>query len=385
MIEYFGAHLTVELWAADDKALIPVREGDPTPGFRIVVPRGRRFDALADAFEDALGRIKLFGNRADTTVVRSNRHHPPHVAPLLADKTVKNNGAVRVGLEIRPIYRDAETGQLYPLRLRNLRRLLSRALQRVFFDFSYSYTTHRPKHYQMLGKRAMVKAVWEVDRRLGDVSDKFDLVLLSTPLNTRQAWSEFNRSGCERQPEFRYRPLPAEPALLKRQLFATPIERVEDTAVYRLLRERQDELDRQITMLTDRNTPRFLHGSVQVYGRVDDKLERIANGVLNKLRRGSRRSRTDVVDATEFADRANKELEHYRKKYPDMQARAHIRDDIGSGLMVSKGHLLIGRYLRVPTSRVDALLQHEIGTHVLTFYNGRSQTIAAIVRRFGGL
>jgi uncharacterized protein (TIGR02421 family) len=41
--------------------------------------------------------------------------------------------------------------------------------------------------------------------------------------------------------------------------------------------------------------------------------------------------------------------------------------------MVSQGSLLIGKWVRIPVSRVDALLQHEVGTHVLTYYNGKAQ------------
>jgi uncharacterized protein (TIGR02421 family) len=49
-----------------------------------------------------------------------------------------------------------------------------------------------------------------------------------------------------------------------------------------------------------------------------------------------------------------------------------IRDDV-PGLMVSKGHLLIGRTARVAKSRINATIQHEVGTHILTYYNGHSQ------------
>jgi uncharacterized protein (TIGR02421 family) len=41
--------------------------------------------------------------------------------------------------------------------------------------------------------------------------------------------------------------------------------------------------------------------------------------------------------------------------------------------MVSSGTLLVGRTMTIPTHRVDALLQHEIGTHVVTYWNGRAQ------------
>ena len=44
-----------------------------------------------------------------------------------------------------------------------------------------------------------------------------------------------------------------------------------------------------------------------------------------------------------------------------------------TGMMVSGDQLLIGGRTRVPQRRVDALLQHEIGTHLVTRYNGHHQ------------
>jgi uncharacterized protein (TIGR02421 family) len=41
--------------------------------------------------------------------------------------------------------------------------------------------------------------------------------------------------------------------------------------------------------------------------------------------------------------------------------------------MVSRGNLLVGRNARFGISRIEALLSHEVGTHCLTFHNGRAQ------------
>ena len=47
------------------------------------------------------------------------------------------------------------------------------------------------------------------------------------------------------------------------------MEEVEDPTLTFLLRDKRSELDRMITMLADRDTPRFLHGSMALYGGVD--------------------------------------------------------------------------------------------------------------------
>jgi uncharacterized protein (TIGR02421 family) len=54
------------------------------------------------------------------------------------------------------------------------------------------------------------------------------------------------------------------------------------------------------------------------------------------------------------------------------------------GLLVSKGDLLIGRQTRVPAGRVDALVQHEVGTHLVTYYNGRAQPFRQLYTGLAG-
>jgi uncharacterized protein (TIGR02421 family) len=99
----------------------------------------------------------------------------------------------------------------------------------------------------------------------------------------------------------------------------------------------------------------------------------LATKILQKIPPHSREisGRTRLY-ADSFAARAREEVQYYREKYPGMLCKVQIRDDT-IGLMVSRGNLFIGKQLRVSRSRVDALLQHEVGTHALTYFNGSAQ------------
>jgi uncharacterized protein (TIGR02421 family) len=279
-----------------------------------------------------------------------------------------------IGIEVDPVFRDPASGGLFPLVLQAMRRAVTRALQQAFFEFTRSCTTHRPRHYQALGRRAVVKAVFEVDRKLAEVANTFDFLLQVTPVNSKSAWSEFKRRRFERAPTFHYRPLPVDPDLMKRKLYDTPIERVEDPTLAALFREKRRELDRQLTMLTERNTPNFLHGSMQLFGRIENGLLKLANEILQKYPTRAREpQKNGYLTADAIAERARAEIESYRKDHSDFSAAVEVRDDISSGLMVSFGTLLIGEGTRLPAFRLEAILHHEIGTHLLTYFNGRAQ------------
>ena len=81
------------------------------------------------------------------------------------------------------------------------------------------------------------------------------------------------------------------------------------------------------------------------------------------------------LDAVAFAERAREELSHYNRMDPAFTATVQVREDMYSGLMVSRGRLLIGQNARIPHGRVEALLSHEVGTHLVTYYNGRAQPL----------
>ena len=387
----FGAFLLVEIWSAPDSDVAEAAATDdikPTelrPDFVVTarwpeVPR-RTVAALCKHLE----RVSILKQAASVKFEEKSPAHPAELPYLLPKRVAKEFTCHTIGIRVRPIYRDHKTGNVYPAVLHVLTRGLGRALKQAFFTYGKTKTNAKTEHYYALGRRAMVKAVWEVDRRLARIADSFDFLLQVTPVNAEAAWHEFRRHRFQSPPRFYYRPLAVEPAALKRRLYEVPIERIEDPTLEELFRQRQDELDRKITMLTDVGTARFLLGSRQVYSQPDARLLQSAAALLGGL---SSRSREDSaggeLDAEAFAARAREEIEYYRARLPSFKAKAVIRRDIFAGLLCSGGNLLIGHRAKIPIRRVEALLQHEVGTHLLTYYNGLTEPFQQLHSGFAG-
>lgn len=386
MVGHFGAFLLLELSSGDVwESPNPKEAARPRPCFRVVAPAGEGSRTLVDSFEGVLSRVKVQKRLAAVEVLRRKECSPRTMRPLIPAATAKTLGCTVMGLHVQPIFRDATGKKLFPQILRELDRGLSAARRQIFFDFICSRTMLRPPHYHALGRRAVVKAVWDVDRRLAEVSNSFDFLLQVTPVNTHEAWRRFQADRYERRPVLRYRPLPVEPVTLKRQLFTIPVERIEDPTLVQLFREKQDELDRKITMLVDIGTPRFIYGSAQTYGGVEDDLLELANQLLDRVpahtREGPKSGYLDLASLTRLAEA---EIAYYRRQYPEAKSTVRVRDDIAGGFMVSRGALLISRHARIPATRVDALLQHEVGTHLLTYHNGRAQPFRQLYSGLAG-
>jgi uncharacterized protein (TIGR02421 family) len=369
-----GAFLIIEIWTRESPVTIidPV-QGRTAPSFRIFVPPERIPVETVESLKSALTRIVISKNRAKVSTVYNNRTWPPGLPHLLTLREIQKYNCFLVGLEISPIYRDPETDELYPLVLRKMHRGMSLAFKKSAFEFSHKRTTLRPSNYKSLGRRAVVKAVWEVDSRLAEISNEFDFLLLVTPVNIEQSYNRFRAKHCEREPVFYYRPITVDPSILKRRLYEIPFDRIEDPTLSSIFHEKMVELEMKFSMLRDRNTRNFFFGSMQLFGDIDGELLETAGKILEKLPAQSHEfAGTRKVPLSTFVERARQEIEWYRKSFPEIDSKAVVRDDI-TGLMVSHGNLFIGNKVRIAESRVEALIQHEVGTHILTYINGKNQ------------
>ncbi len=386
----FGSFLILQIWARTEESGGPVTP-DATatqPVFRIFSPKNRKLEATVRALDSGLRRMRFQKRKVGVEVLQASRLPAVNRMATIAIPPV--GGEIEchhLGLELRPVFRaqnEVPTCEVFPVLFRQFRRGLSLGIRKAFFRFMESRTSHRPPHFQAMGPRALTKQVWEVDRRLAGICDNFDYLFQVTPVNTHLAWLAFQKSGFQENPEFFYRPLLYDPSDLKRQLFQIPVERVEDPALAHLFREKQDELDRVISLLGDCNSSRFLHGSIQTFGGVDDKLAGLAEEVLHRISSRTRTRGAKPVSVKQMVELTEQEIRHYRGLNPDFSATVQIREDVPSGFLVSKGELFIGKKTRLPACRLEALLQHEVGVHLVTWFNGQAQPFKLLSHGLAG-
>ncbi len=216
-----------------------------------------------------------------------------------------------------------------------------------------------------------------VDRALCGVALEVDFLLAVTPVNVPQEWKRFHASGYRTEPAFRYRETSPEIPNLRRRLQDTDPAGITDPELARLMDDKKKELCIQLDCLEYRNTPAFLKASIDLYGGVEPDLSAMAVLILQ----GAAEAQATATESAErrlgsraFARRAHIEMQRYRVIHPAMGSKVQIVDEI-PGIMAFEGDLLVGRGVMLPSSRVEALIQHEVGTHVVTYCNGGAQTL----------
>ena len=381
MVDIFGAFLLVEVWPK--KVTIPAEAVKKEISFHIHTSDRGVENTVLQALEEAILSHSWDGFTPRCTVSYELCPAPDGLDSLMQVVNVDNKRRFYIGIEVDAIYLEPETDTIRPEVLRSVGTNFSYCLKQAIYTFAQCKSTRKPQHYHQMGTRLFTEPAVQSDTTLTEIGKSVDLVLFATPVNTAQAWNIFQHTGYKKEPEFHYRPLTAHEGKLKRALYNAPIDDVEDPALHFIFAERRIELDRQITMLSDRGKPEFLLGSQQVFPWPALPLLENAKALIRDIEpTPSMDTHETFISAETLAIHAHRMLRDMGTECP-LEAKVDIRDDL-PGIMVSDGNLLIGRDAKFSEKRVEAVLNHEIGTHILTHHNGAAQPFTSLQVGFAG-
>ncbi|MCT1524358.1 MULTISPECIES: flavohemoglobin expression-modulating QEGLA motif protein [Sphingobacterium] len=362
LAEEFGACLLIEVWIADDKQKDDIE----------VHVAQKDLLTLAEYLEKNI-RLEAPEIRVG---IEKDQHipHPPETKQLFSKKELQNKQILLMGISIKQNYLD-EADNVLPLLMRIYRESLAKSLSRLFFEFLRVYTHLNATAQRINVHQELTPLMVEIDQALAQETKKFDFLLMVTPLNAHEAWLQFKKDKFWKTPKFLYRPMHVDPDLVKRRLYNLRIEDIYDPTMAYIFRDKRAELDSMITMLADRGKEDFLHGSLQVFGNVSEKLYNSALALLMMTEPEEVAKRSDdIISANDFAKMAREEIRYLQKQNTEFNSPVRVREDI-SGVMVNRGALNISQEYKLTRSRAMALIQHEIGTHVVTYFNGRQQPL----------
>lgn len=156
--------LIIEIWSDE---YVPNPSPDPNsarPSFKILTSPSRPPTHSIEALKDALLQIVINKHRSLVEVDYNKHRAPQKLTQLIPPTVARKMNCFVLGLEINPVYFDEPNQNIFPLALRRLEMGFTAALKKAVFVFSVNRTNISPGHYHALGKRALVRAVWE-DRK----------------------------------------------------------------------------------------------------------------------------------------------------------------------------------------------------------------------------
>ncbi|HLS31348.1 MAG TPA: tyrosine/phenylalanine carboxypeptidase domain-containing protein [Flavobacteriaceae bacterium] len=295
---------------------------------------------------------------------------------------IKNVGGTLIGLEVPPVFRD-EDEEMYPLYFRKFRDGFAKAIHKSVFEFIRVQAFPILKSYASLGKRNIHEELFKIDKKLTEIENSYQFLLLVAPVNIQTMREKFFKSNFEKTLPFHYRLLPIDPDILKRKLFDLRIDEIDDPALAYLYEEKRDEIDQELTMLKERGSKEFFYRSLRLYKGIEKNVLAEAKLILENVPEDLQQVEVKEFDVDQFAELAQKEFDYFREQSSDYNCKIHIRPDVNI-MMVSKGELYLPSDYTMTKKEAAALIQHEVGTHSLTFYNGSQQPLSQLSQGLAG-
>ncbi|NND89150.1 MAG: DUF1704 domain-containing protein, partial [Flavobacteriaceae bacterium] len=368
-----NSFLIIELW--------PLRK-DHQAEFEICCPR-EKAPATVKALEDGIKNIKRIYPEVSSITTDTMHRHPDRLDPILDLEDAREAGALTIGLAVPTIYQRPEENQMFSIFYRKFATQLSVLLKRAVFEFIRVQTANPYDHYLMLGKTHLDEITLKADSVLAEISEGMSFLLRTTPVNSTEQWNDFKTSNYKKEPIFTYRLVALDPEQEKRKLYDIPLEKVDDPTLAYILRDKRLEIEKQLTMLEERGTDSFRFIGESLYGAIEEEVLEGANELLKKYPHGDDPGEIEKFSCYDFAEYAQAEIDYYQEKFPDLDLSLDIRHDV-AGIMVSETNLLISDTLSMDAQRCDALIQHEVATHILTYCNGKSQPLKQMYAGFAG-
>jgi len=364
----FGSFILMEIYCGPEDSTEFVIRG---PAHKLPVS----LEVLREEFDKVESR-RYGGKLLTARIEQTKQRQQQNQRAFCNIEEIKECGGTLIGLEVPPVYRDSE-GNIYPLYFRKFREGFAAAVQKAVFEFIRVQTSSNLESFAALGKREIHQEVFKIDRGLTEIESSYQFLLLVAPVNIQSMRECFFESNFEKLNAYHYRLLPIDPDILKRRLYDLPIDEIDDPAISFLFDEKRAEIDQQLTMLKERGSKNFFYRSVRLYQGLDKKIVSEAEMILNNISEDTHQEKVKTLDARAFGKMAEMEFDYFRTQAPDYTCKVHIREDVNV-MMVSRGELYLPEDYTLTKAEASALIQHEVGTHALTYYNGSQQPLSQL-------
>jgi uncharacterized protein (TIGR02421 family) len=212
-------------------------------------------------------------------------------------------------------------------------------------------------------------AVVELDCKLFEIVNNIDILDAVAPINYAQERSTFLDLHYSKNPEYTYRNHDLDPFALKRKLFALPLEVIQDEDLHSLYEGVINSYVDKVDQFSSIGTSKFLYDSLRYYGEPSEKDIRNAHFILHLPTDADSQDDT-LISSTEI----QAILENFGQQQ-GYEYQIKLDDNMIANALVSGTTIKINSSAQVSTTEAHALAHHELGVHLLTTLNARSQPL----------
>ncbi|MFT4553525.1 MAG: hypothetical protein ACI9S8_002165 [Chlamydiales bacterium] len=328
----------------------------------------KKFGPFVESWKDQLSKIEI-NNVVNETAINKVFNGNGYFLDFISSR-FKNT--LVLATEVKKIYVDETTGDIFPEVINDIRLGLKNAIISHASDFldRYSKTKYQKKHDLLSSE--LDEVTKSVDYSIFKLLQNISFLEFINPKNIETEKNSFFSSNFRKAPNFKYRPIDIDVPELKRKLYSLPIQDIPDPTFQKMYQETIDGQTEQLEMLSLRGDNKFLYSSLKYFGEPENIDILNAKFILHCNKFNFNDQDYETMDANEVAD----EVRQVIKKY-GFRCQVEISKRIPSRALFSptKRTLKIKSGETFTRLSAKALGHHEIGVHMLTTANAIKQPL----------
>jgi uncharacterized protein (TIGR02421 family) len=276
--------------------------------------------------------------------------------------------------EVKKVFMNEETGEILPPVIAELSEGMGNA-----FSKSAAYFAQRkakePVFYDSSNDSfeacaSLDKTVIKVDQSLYQLGKGLETLVYINPVNLCQEKGKFFARHYNYRPDFHYRRLDIDPYEFKEKLYRIPINAIQDENLKTLYRSVSEAFAGKIDLITTIGTEQFLYNSLRYYGEPETGDIENAQFLLYAK---------DIDDDTELTYNAEQAKEKFEQAVQDygLNCKVEISGKLLAGAMVNnlRKAIQINKHKQFSDIDLQALINHELGVHMVTTVNAELQPL----------
>ena len=225
--------------------------------------------------------------------------------------------------------------------------------------------------------RVALEKLTKIDQKIAEIDEQIKLLSHINPQNLAEQKELFFKN-LNYSPRFLYKENKLDISALRRDLKKIPAE--VNHPLFKLFAAKTKELNDKLNLIEAVNSKEFSALSVELFGKATRTDYQQALTFI-KDHQGLAPDESSIVNAKAAADSVRKFLNENKLKHWDITM---IEDSVADMQVSKNGKILIRQDATFSENRLQALLVHEIGTHVFRNENGRRQPFRIFERGTAG-
>jgi len=223
-------------------------------------------------------------------------------------------------------------------------------------------------------------ALFEIDQNLNRLIHNIELLNYLNPLNIEQEKKRFFASKYTEEPQFKYRKLKFSPFKLQRLFFNQRLERIEDEDIRLFYRDVIYEYSGLIECIeTIGKGKQFYYNSLKVFGTPKERDVENAQFILHFANEEEGEKMIPKYNVNE----AQTYFEEYGKRYAfDYNIKQSTNISAAAMVLNASDTMVLKKNHKFCENQIKVLANHEIGVHLVTTHNGKSQPLKVFSNGF---